>query len=345
MLIDERIYEFSFAATHKAIVEEKLAIITNIKEKTLYHRLNGQAKFDSSLAEDQFLHFAFKGTRDNQLFITNSISQKVDTFLSVYNWFKDTLVLIAPNSRFLSFEQFIDESHPLFSIMNEMLPQLDTGISRIGGEEISFENTGIPSLAITQLQEGIKEGMTVQVFNLNNDQFLITRKNGELIAKKLMAYHIKADGSQIKFEINQESDGSRRLIDILPAFLDLLAHLSKKVYVIDELDRSLHTLLTRSLIERYLSNCSAKTRSQLLLTTHDVLLMDQKILRRDEMWVAQRDNAGASTMYSFSEYKDVRYDKHIRNSYLQGRLGGIPMILEGGISPKSVFVNESKEPI
>ena len=68
----------------------------------------------------------------------------------------------------------------------------------------------------------------------------------------------------------------------------------------------------------------------MLLTTHDVLLMDQQLLRRDEMWVAERDATGASSLISFSEYKDVRYDKDIRKSYLQGRLGGIPRILLGG---------------
>lgn len=81
------------------------------------------------------------------------------------------------------------------------------------------------------------------------------------------------------------------------------------------------------LLEAYLASCFADTRSQLLLTTHDVLLMDQQLLRRDEMWVAERKPKGASTLVSFAEYKDVRYDKDIRKSYLQGRLGGIPRIL------------------
>jgi hypothetical protein len=55
--------------------------------------------------------------------------------------------------------------------------------------------------------------------------------------------------------------------------------------------------------------------------------MDQQLLRRDEMWVAERDATGVSSLLSFSEYKDVRYDKDIRKSYLQGRLGGVPRIL------------------
>lgn len=57
------------------------------------------------------------------------------------------------------------------------------------------------------------------------------------------------------------------------------------------------------------------------------MLMDQQLLRRDEMWVAERKPAGVSTLISFSEFKDVRYDKDIRKSYLQGRLGGTPRIL------------------
>ena len=331
LLIDEIIYEFSFAVTRKAILEEKLVVITSTSEKVLYDRREGKPNFDDSLTKDQFLQFAFKGTRDNQLFLTNSVSQKVDNFRPVYDWFKDTLELVAPDSRFEPFEQFLDEGHPLYTTMNEMLPQLDTGIAHLGGEEIPFENIPLPEPLKTKLQEDVKEGMTVRLMTEPiNERFIVTRKGGELIAKKLVTFHPKSDGTEAKFEIRQESDGSQRVIDLLPAFLELSAQTSKKVYVIDEVDRSLHTLLTRRLLDAYLSNCSTETRSQLLLTTHDVLLMDQQLLRRDEMWVAERDASGASNLLSFSEYKDVRYDKDIRKSYLQGRLGGIPRILLGG---------------
>ena len=83
----------------------------------------------------------------------------------------------------------------------------------------------------------------------------------------------------------------------------------------------------RKLIELFLSVYSRYSRSQLLFTTHDVLLMDQNLLRRDEMWVTERKKDGSSHLFSFSEYKDIRYDKNIRKSYILGRLGGIPRIL------------------
>jgi AAA15 family ATPase/GTPase len=327
LLIEETIYEFSFSVNRKSILEEKLVVIKSTSERVLYARRSGTIEFDELLKKDQFLKFAFKGTRDNQLFLTNSVSQKVDNFRPIYDWFKDTLDLVAPDSRFEPFEQFIDDGHPLYATMNEMLPQLDTGIAHLGGEEIPFENIPLPDAVKMMLQEEVKEGMPIRLMSDKNDHFVFTRKNGELIAKKLVTYHPKTDGTEAKFEIRQESDGSQRVIDLLPAFLELAAPGSKKVFVIDEVDRSLHTLLTRRLLEAYLASCSANTRSQLLLTTHDVLLMDQHLLRRDEMWVAERNPKGLSTLVSFAEYKDVRYDKDIRKSYLQGRLGGIPRIL------------------
>ena len=330
LLIDETIYNFSFVVTQKVVLEERLVKITSTSEKVLYDRRDGNPDFDVSLAKDPFLHFAFRGTRDNQLFLTNSVSQNIDNFRPIYDWFKDTLVLVAPDSRFGSFE-FFDEGHPLYEAMNEMLPRLDTGIAHLDSEEIPLENISIPEPLKTELQEEVKEGMAVRLLmEPQTNRIVVTRKDGELIAKRPVTFHPKSDGTEARFEIYQESEGSQRVIDLLPAFLELSAQVSQKVYVIDEIDRSLHPLLIRQLLEEYLSNCSIETRSQLLLTTHNVMLMDQQLLRRDEMWAAERDESGVSSLFSFSEYKDIRYDKDIRKSYLQGRMGGIPRIAPGG---------------
>ncbi|MGX9727729.1 MAG: AAA family ATPase [Candidatus Electronema sp. VV] len=320
LLIDEIVYDFSFAVTRTAVVEERLVKITSNEEELLYDR---REKLD-----DPEIQTVLKGTRDNQLFLTNSVSQKVKNFRPVYDWFNKRLILVAPDWGFRSFEQFIDDKHPLYATMNELLPQLDTGIIHIGGEEIPFGNIPIPEHEKADIQKNLKEGMTTRW--MRPEQFVVTSKNGQLTAKKLVTFHPKSDGTEAKFEMKQESDGSRRVIDLLPAFIDLVDQISNRVYVIDEIDRSLHTLLTRKLLEGYLASCSATTRSQLLLTTHDVLLMDKQLLRHDEMWVAERDASGSSTLYSFSEYKDAAKDKDIRKSYLQGRLGGIPRLLMNG---------------
>ena len=112
----------------------------------------------------------------------------------------------------------------------------------------------------------------------------------------------------------------------MPAFFDLENQSKNKVYVIDELDRSMHTFMARKLLEFFLESVTKTSRSQLIFTTHDVMLMDQKLLRRDEMRIVERTSNGATKMYAISDYQGVRYDKDIRKSYLQGRFGGIPKI-------------------
>lgn len=341
LLIGEDIYEFSFAVTRKEVVEERMVLITATSERELYHRRRGEITLGKTLDRDtdSFLEFAFRGTRDNQLYLTNAVSQNIDTFKAVYDWFANTLELIAPDSRFNYFERFLDTNNPLYPAMKDALAKLDTGIASLGGEQIPFDHLQMSDEIKADLLENLEEGGSLRVSRENAigqlfDRFVITRKDGELQAQKLVTYHRNNTDELVQFEMHQESDGTQRIIDLLPSFIDLTTECSPKVYVIDEIGRSLHTLLIRRILESYLMTCSPTSRSQLLLTTHDVLLMDQQLFRRDEMWVAERDSSGASTLIPFSDYKDIRYDKDIRKSYLQGRLGGVPKILlEGVLAP------------
>ncbi len=331
LFVGDRCYEFGFLVTRENVVEEWLSEILKTTEKELYRRNGDKITFAPKLKKDQFLEFAFKGTRDNQLFLTNAVHQKVERFKGIYDWFRDSLVMIAPGSRFEPFERFLQEEHPLYGRMNITLNHLDTGISRLGGEKVAFDSLTLPENFKIKLREEIPEGATVRLLvEPAHERFLIMRRNGELEAQKLVSFHTDAEGTEIRFDMRQESDGTQRAIDLIPAFLELAAAGKGRVFVIDEIDRSLHTLLTRELLAGYLETCTPDARSQLLLTTHDVLLMDQKLFRRDEMWVTERDSLGCSSLLSFSDYKDVRYDKDIRKSYLQGRLGGIPRILLSG---------------
>ena len=327
ILVEEVIYEYRFSVTRKKVLEEKLTEIRPSSEKVLFSRTADKIEFDAKYEKDEFLRFVFRGTRDNQLFLTNSVFQKVDSFQHIFNWFKN-LNLIAPDARFQPFENFFNEKSPLFDKMSEMLSHLDTGITHLGSEKISFDLLPLPAQLKETLKEQVSEENTVSLIdNATSERYLIFRKDGELAAKKLVAYHTTAEGDEVRFNLKQESDGSLRMIDLLPAFLDMSSTKEPRVFIIDEIDRSLHTLLTRQLLETYLAACSPSSRTQLLITTHDVLLMDQDLLRRDEMWVAERDTSGNSSLVPFSDFQDIRYDKDIRKSYLQGRLGGIPKLL------------------
>ena len=154
--------------------------------------------FDKSIGKDEFLQFAFRGTRENQLFLNNSVSQNLDNFRPVYNWFKDSLVLITPNSRY-EFDDFPDEESHIHANMSEILPLLDTGIARLCSENISIDNIPLAEKFKTTIREKLKEGG-----HLRLQGSIITRKNGELAAKKLNTYHLKENGEDVKFEIQDE---------------------------------------------------------------------------------------------------------------------------------------------
>ena len=109
--------------------------------------------------------------------------------------------------------------------------------------------------------------------------------------------------------------------------------LTPSFIIFDELDRSLHPLLTRTLIENFLSVCQSESRAQMIFTTHDISLMDQDVFRRDELWVTERNRYGESRLYSFSDYEGLRKEKNIRKAYMEGRLGGLPNILGCCVEP------------
>jgi AAA15 family ATPase/GTPase len=309
--------------TRSKVVEEKLVDISAAREKLLYHREDGK-DIDLHLpSEDtEFLKYAFQGTRSNQLFLTNSVSQNVKAFFPIYDWFKDTLQLISPGARYAKIYNFFDEKYPLYTSMGNMLQQLDTGISHVGIKDVQFDDPKLRD-KLRNMLLNVEDGIPVRF----NDELIATKRDGNITMQTLVTYH--GAGADVPFTISEESDGSQRIMNLLPAFLDMSATGSKRVYVIDEFDRSLHTLLTRRLIEAYLGSCSADSRSQFIFTAHDVLLMNQNVLRRDEIWCAERDATENSTLISFNDYKDVRSDKDIQKSYLQGRFGGIPSILLG----------------
>lgn len=137
-----------------------------------------------------------------------------------------------------------------------------------------------------------------------------------------MTAHDSDDGEEVLFDINEESDGTQRLLDIAPGLLDIFS--TEKTYIIDELDRSLHADITTSIFKAFLNNTS-DIHSQLIVTTHETNLLDLELIRRDEIWFVQKNKQGESSLYSLEEYQP-RFDKDVRRGYLAGRFGGIPML-------------------
>jgi AAA15 family ATPase/GTPase len=156
---------------------------------------------------------------------------------------------------------------------------------------------------------------------------LLTRKDDIVTAEKLVACHVSHDGHEEEFELEHESDGTKRILDLLPAFVDMESKSSDHVYVIDEIDRCLHTYAARRLVMTFLDGCTNDTRGQLLATTHDIGLLSQSLLRRDEMWLAERNRDEVSEIFAVSDFSEARKDTDLRKSYLTGRMGGLPSIV------------------
>ncbi len=144
------------------------------------------------------------------------------------------------------------------------------------------------------------------------------------LVKKLwqnVCFSCDIDGGKEKFTATEESDGTRRLLDYLPALFEAIN--SRRVYLIDEIERSIHPLLIKELIRKF--SHDEHTSGQLIFSTHESNLLDQDIFRPDEIWFAEKNKEGATELYPLSEFKE-HHTIDIRKGYLNGRYGGIPFL-------------------
>lgn len=343
-------FKYNFSVTSKEVLKENLILVNSSKERILYSRQCAQISFDETLNSD-LLQFIFESTWDNQLFLTNIGSHKLssqipENLMYVHNWFKDTLHLISPNIHFKAWS-LLNENQLFNEMFNKILSKLDTGISRLDIEDIPFDNISNSNETKSDIRDKIlnnpERSVNIRLSNYdqlyreeNIEYLVITSKQGEPFAKMMKTYHTNTDQFELNVGFPRESHGSQRVIELLPAFIDLTSQILSPevesiVYVIDEIDRSLHSHMTVQLIRMYLDTCSHDSKNQLIFTTHDNSLINQKLFRRDEIWFTERHHTGTTTLISLSDYKGISYDKDIRKSYMDGRLGGVPRIESAGI--------------
>ncbi|MDR1270907.1 MAG: ATP-binding protein [Planctomycetaceae bacterium] len=322
-------YEYSFAVSYSDVIEEELIQIKPSIEKSLFKRVKGKnTTFDDSIKRDENLYNILNSTRNNQLFLTNAASQniaryKTNQLIRVYRWF-ERLTLVGTDMRVSTQLLWDWQQKDGLRLMGDVLESLGTGVTSLDFVDVSPEVSPFPTGIIETLLESSQNGSSV-LAHQNKQRYLIRRNDDSYEIKQLVSGHkdIKSK-SIVRFDLRNESDGTVRVMDLLPCFL--LAMKNNGVFVIDELDHSIHTLLISELLRCYLSSCSPHSRSQIIFTTHDVMQMDQSLLRRDELWVTGRKNDGSTELIPFSSYKGIRKDKSIRTSYLRGQLGGVPRL-------------------
>ena len=136
---------------------------------------------------------------------------------------------------------------------------------------------------------------------------------------------LRHENSDFDFWFNEESDGTRRLFDLLDM---ILKRENDVVYIVDELERSLHPKLTEHFLRLFMKENGAGEK-QLIFSTHEASIMNQKLFRRDEIWFVERSFAHASRLYSLNRFRN-RYDKMLPKAYLEGRYGAIPVLSSFG---------------
>jgi hypothetical protein len=337
-------YAYGFILNHKEVVDEWLYEIGKTTEKLIFERkettqfnLDYLYKRNKKKDEEQFLDFTAKGTPRNQLFlfhirntnVKDNLTDVSDLF-NVRDWFINNLSIIHPSSKNMDKKFEIAHNIDLKKLYEEMLSYFDTGIDGIVFKELEFEKTLIPE----DIKEDVRNELlndssdknSIFISNPLDDKYYIITKTSEnhLKAELLMAKHHVLGGDDVLFDLKEESDGTRRIMDLIPLISDFVS--GNSVFVIDELERSLHPKLVKDFLDFILNQCRT-TNSQIIVSSHEVTLLDQELLRKDEIWFARKDRTGATLLHSLGDYNNkIRFDKKLIDDYLLGRFKGVPKI-------------------
>ena len=177
----------------------------------------------------------------------------------------------------------------------------------------------ISNLLMDKLKE-MRSGVLSEVVDFRNTR-AISVEDGVQKISQMMFRQFGENGFSKEMDIQAQSDGTVRLLSLVPALYDAMK--SGKTVVIDELDHSIHPHLVRELV-RYFS--VQDTNGQLIFTTHQTCLLNQDFMRTDEVWMVEKKN-GCSYMYSLNDFK-IHNTINIENGYMEGRYGAIPFIGE-----------------
>lgn len=325
-------YAYGFVVDESSVREEWLFEIGITLEETVFTRqlpkdyyFNYDHELISEISQDEKdrLQYEATGTRDNLLFLTNYKERDVVFLENIYKWFKNSLIIIKPYAKPFALPLIIQSETKAF---DNILQVFDLGIEKIAPEEIELDNIKDNSLKETIKKIFPFDDEETQGFFISRTNRIIKRKKEESgitnILSMIQINTIKKDknGDLVPFEISEESDGTQRIIDLIPMLIML--NKRKVVCVIDEIERSLHPLLTQKLFDFFLES-SNDSQGQLIATTHDTHLLNNNF-RKDEIWFAEKDKHGQSICYSLANTKVDNLD--LEKGYINGRFGAIPFI-------------------
>ncbi len=318
---EDTLYVYGFAVVRERVEEEWL---TAKHETTEAKVCEFRRWFDNASSEDNWSFNGFKEvdkvqikdrTLGNMLALSVGTQQKVELLRPAYNYIRRNI-------------STFDMSHQwsLLSALTTRICQEDDSMRQTLSSLLHAADTGIESFRI---ESGTKSALNLPTFGPDVPDFAKTlvRAMKDFAASvptpNIVSMRRDNDGNIVGFDFEaDDSQGTQRFFAIAGLLIDALR--TGALVVIDELDASMHPLLTRRLLELFQSAEANKNGAQLLFATHDSSLLDQDLFRRDQIWLAEKCD-GASTFFSLADIKPpIRNTESFLRNYLVGRYGGTP---------------------
>lgn len=322
IIVTEELYESGLGSEDKLLYERK----TDEHLKTTIQFLDAFEQDEKSRILKEILIQEFVSPTKP---ILKLISHRDNQFLSpvkkAYAWFSDTLTVIIPDSKPAALAHRIDIDRDFKTYALNIMRSFNVGIVDLSLQKQTIEDFfgKENETELDKLVEKIEASpqKMIGLSHKNGEEVIIVKEGKKFFVKKLQLNHLGKNGISATFNMDEESDGTIRLLDFVPAFKSLVSQ--QKVYVIDEIERSIHPLLIKELVRKFADD--KETKGQLIFTTHESNLLDQNIFRQDEIWFAEKDDSGSTDLYSLSHFKEHK-TIDIQKGYLNGRYGSIPFL-------------------
>jgi AAA15 family ATPase/GTPase len=330
--VEGQFFAYGVAFSKGGLLEEWLYKTGSRNDVMIFERKRTESGWDNVIApqflrveDGQFLKYLMDGTPTRGTFLSEYIRRNgrgIEVIRLARKWFEN-LNLIFPDANPMDAPLRVMSDAQFRSTMRQLLRYFGTGISDLCPVESIPEELGVPAELRQKVEEQLDGRQSNTGIVMHRDgRFVYAAKD---VSKNLKWYELKTIHTQeggtssYVFEMYEESDGTSRLFDFIPMLIDM--HANDTVYVIDEIDRSLHPMLTLKLLEMYDSLLRDDSQMQLICTTHESALLAAAPVRQDEVWFVEKDRSGESHLSSLCEYKPR---ENVQRGYLNGRYGAIP---------------------
>ena len=321
-----RIFYYHIVFNRQEVVEEELMISQKNKDIPIFSRkdndVNVRAEYlkpgDKVDFIEVFLDAMNRIIRPDMpalSFFGHYYPEELPLVKDAFDWLTHIQVVL-PAMRIGYLPHVLDGDSDFADLVNNVIPELKTGISRLTvSKEVINEEEIRGNSAISKALAAAKEkpGKPQMLMETRNDEISnIVVEDGIAYLKTLVAIHADANGRDVEMNMTMES---------MPLLYAVLK--GDNVFVVDEIERSIHPIMIKTLMSKISENREA--RGQIIFTTHESCLLDQSIFRPDEIWFAQKDVNQSTQLYPLSDY-NIHKTANIENGYLNGRYGGIPFL-------------------